>query len=63
MKADPKADAGAVPKSSPKKLIIMIAGVLRAFAAQGISHVQLVVDPITLASLDALAPVLEALDH
>jgi hypothetical protein len=40
-----------------------IAGVLRAFAAQGISHVQLVVDPITLASLDALAPVLEALDR
>jgi alkanesulfonate monooxygenase SsuD/methylene tetrahydromethanopterin reductase-like flavin-dependent oxidoreductase (luciferase family) len=40
-----------------------IADVLRAFAAQGISHVQLVVDPITLASLDALAPVLEALDR
>jgi alkanesulfonate monooxygenase SsuD/methylene tetrahydromethanopterin reductase-like flavin-dependent oxidoreductase (luciferase family) len=40
-----------------------IADVLRAFAAEGISHVQLVVDPITLASLDALAPVLEALDR
>ncbi len=40
-----------------------IAGVLRAFAAEGIAHVQLVVDPITLASLDALAPVLEALDR
>ena len=40
-----------------------IAGVLRAFAAMGISHVQLVVDPITLASLDALAPVLEVLDR
>jgi alkanesulfonate monooxygenase SsuD/methylene tetrahydromethanopterin reductase-like flavin-dependent oxidoreductase (luciferase family) len=40
-----------------------IADVLRAFAAQGISHVQLVADPITLASLDALAPVLEALDR
>lgn len=40
-----------------------IATVLRAFAAEGISHVQLVVDPITLASLDALAPVLEALDR
>jgi alkanesulfonate monooxygenase SsuD/methylene tetrahydromethanopterin reductase-like flavin-dependent oxidoreductase (luciferase family) len=39
-----------------------IAGILRAFADEGISHVQLVVDPITLASLDALAPVLEALD-
>lgn len=40
-----------------------IAAILRAFAAEGISHVQLVVDPITLASLDALAPVLELLDR
>jgi len=40
-----------------------IAAMLRAFAAEGIGHVQLVVDPITLASLDALAPVLEALDR
>jgi alkanesulfonate monooxygenase SsuD/methylene tetrahydromethanopterin reductase-like flavin-dependent oxidoreductase (luciferase family) len=40
-----------------------IAATLRAFVAQGIAHVQLVVDPITLASLDALAPVLEELDR
>jgi alkanesulfonate monooxygenase SsuD/methylene tetrahydromethanopterin reductase-like flavin-dependent oxidoreductase (luciferase family) len=40
-----------------------IAAALRAFAAEGIAHVQLVVDPITLASLDALAPVLEDLDR
>ncbi len=40
-----------------------IAGALRAFADEGISHVQLVVDPITLASLDELAAVLEALDR
>ena len=40
-----------------------IATLLRAFAAEGIAHVQLVVDPITLASLDALAPVLEDLDR
>ena len=40
-----------------------IAAVLRAIAAEGIAHVQLVVDPITLASLDALAPVLEDLDR
>ena len=33
------------------------------FAAEGIGHVQLVVDPITLRSLDALAPVLEELDR
>ncbi len=40
-----------------------IAATLRAFAAEGIAHVQLVVDPITLASLDALVPVLEELDR
>jgi alkanesulfonate monooxygenase SsuD/methylene tetrahydromethanopterin reductase-like flavin-dependent oxidoreductase (luciferase family) len=40
-----------------------IAATLRAFAAEGIAHVQLVVDPITLASLDALASVLELLDR
>jgi alkanesulfonate monooxygenase SsuD/methylene tetrahydromethanopterin reductase-like flavin-dependent oxidoreductase (luciferase family) len=40
-----------------------IAASLRTFAAEGIAHVQLVVDPITLASLDALAPVLEDLDR
>ncbi len=40
-----------------------IASTLRALAAEGIGHAQLVVDPITLASLDALAPVLEDLDR
>lgn len=35
-----------------------IARELRAFAAAGISHVQLVLDPITLESIEALAPVL-----
>jgi alkanesulfonate monooxygenase SsuD/methylene tetrahydromethanopterin reductase-like flavin-dependent oxidoreductase (luciferase family) len=40
-----------------------IAYILCKFAAEEISHVQLVVDPITLASLDALAPVLEILDR
>jgi probable F420-dependent oxidoreductase len=38
-----------------------IAEELRAYARLGIAEVQLVVDPITLASIDALAPVLEAL--
>ncbi len=36
---------------------------LRAYARQGIGHVQLVVDPITEASVAALAPVLELLDR
>jgi alkanesulfonate monooxygenase SsuD/methylene tetrahydromethanopterin reductase-like flavin-dependent oxidoreductase (luciferase family) len=40
-----------------------MADTLRAFAREGISHVQLVLDPITLASLEAFAPVLELLDR
>ena len=39
-----------------------IADGLRAYAREGIGHVQLVVDPITEASVAALAPVLERLD-
>jgi probable F420-dependent oxidoreductase len=40
-----------------------IADGLRAYAREGIGHVQLVVDPITEASVAALAPVLELLDR
>ena len=36
---------------------------LRAFATEGIGHVQLVLDPITLDSIKALAPVLDELDR
>jgi probable F420-dependent oxidoreductase len=36
---------------------------LRAFAAEGISHVQLVVDPITVDSIERLGSVLQALDR
>ncbi len=39
-----------------------IAAELRRYAAEGIGHVQLVLDPITPASIDALAPVLAELD-
>jgi alkanesulfonate monooxygenase SsuD/methylene tetrahydromethanopterin reductase-like flavin-dependent oxidoreductase (luciferase family) len=39
-----------------------IADGLRAYERQGINHVQLVIDPITEASLEALGPVLENLD-
>jgi probable F420-dependent oxidoreductase len=39
-----------------------IADGLRAFAALGIGHVQLVVDPITRTSIEQLAPVLALLD-
>jgi alkanesulfonate monooxygenase SsuD/methylene tetrahydromethanopterin reductase-like flavin-dependent oxidoreductase (luciferase family) len=38
-----------------------IAAALLAYARLGVTEVQLVVDPITEASIDALAPVLEAL--
>jgi len=39
-----------------------MADALRAFAAAGIAHVQLVLDPITVDSIEALGPVLEHLD-
>ena len=47
------------PISGPPEVI---AERLRAFAGAGITHVQLVVDPITAASVEALGAVLELLD-
>jgi probable F420-dependent oxidoreductase len=41
----------------------VMAETLRAYAREGIGHVQLVVDPITEASVAALAPMLELLDR
>jgi len=41
----------------------VMADELRAYARQGIGEVQLVLDPITLASLEEFAPVLELLDR
>ena len=40
-----------------------IAETLAALAREGIGHVQLVIDPVTPAGVEALAPVLEALDQ
>lgn len=40
-----------------------MAEVLRAYAAQGIGQVQLVMDPITRRSIEAFAPVLRLLDQ
>jgi alkanesulfonate monooxygenase SsuD/methylene tetrahydromethanopterin reductase-like flavin-dependent oxidoreductase (luciferase family) len=40
----------------------VIAEGLRAYARVGIGHVQLVIDPITSSSLEAMAPVLDRLD-
>ena len=45
-------------RGSPEQL----AASLRAFADAGLSHVQLVVDPIDAGGIEALAPVLELLD-
>jgi len=53
--ARPKAEA--IP-GDPETL----AATLRAFAAEGISHVQLVLDPITADSIRALAPALALFD-
>ena len=39
-----------------------LAEALRAYAREGIGHVQVVLDPITLASLEEFAAVLERLD-
>jgi len=39
-----------------------LAATLRDYAALGIGHVQLVLDPITVGSIEALAPVLERLE-
>jgi alkanesulfonate monooxygenase SsuD/methylene tetrahydromethanopterin reductase-like flavin-dependent oxidoreductase (luciferase family) len=40
-----------------------MASALRQYAAAGIGHVQLVLDPITLAAIEEFAPVLEILDR
>jgi alkanesulfonate monooxygenase SsuD/methylene tetrahydromethanopterin reductase-like flavin-dependent oxidoreductase (luciferase family) len=40
-----------------------LAATLRAFADEGIDHVQLVVDPITVGSIERLGATLEALDQ
>ena len=54
-----EASAVAAPlRGSPE----VIADELRAYAREGIGHVQLIVEPMTEASLEALAPVLENLD-
>jgi probable F420-dependent oxidoreductase len=42
---------------------VELAGALRQYAAAGISHVQLVLDPITVEAIEEFAPVLEELDR
>jgi probable F420-dependent oxidoreductase len=57
---------GAYSKEAPEPLTgspAEMAEVLRAYAAEGISHVQLVLDPITVESIRALEPVLRELER
>jgi probable F420-dependent oxidoreductase len=56
---DPAQRQVVTPLEGPAEVV---AAALRAYAREGIGHVQLVVDPITEASVAALAPVLELLD-
>ncbi len=59
-RAQSDSTAVAPPVEGPSDVI---AEALRGFAREGIGHVQLVIDPITPASLEALGPVLELLDR
>ena len=52
-------DPAAPPLEGPPE---QLAHALRGLAAEGIGHVQLVIDPVTPAGVAALAPLLEALD-
>jgi alkanesulfonate monooxygenase SsuD/methylene tetrahydromethanopterin reductase-like flavin-dependent oxidoreductase (luciferase family) len=53
------AEAPPAPLEGPPEVL---AERLRAFASEGIGHVQLVLDPITRRSIEAFAPVLRLLD-
>ena len=46
----------------PAVPVARLADMLRGLAVEGISHVQLVLDPITVSSIEALAPILAELD-
>jgi alkanesulfonate monooxygenase SsuD/methylene tetrahydromethanopterin reductase-like flavin-dependent oxidoreductase (luciferase family) len=56
--SDPSAPATSPLSGAPEQL----AATLRSFAAEGVAHVQLVLDPITPESVAALAPTLALLD-
>jgi alkanesulfonate monooxygenase SsuD/methylene tetrahydromethanopterin reductase-like flavin-dependent oxidoreductase (luciferase family) len=53
-------DQESAPLSGPPEAVALE---LRAYAAAGAAHVQLVLDPITTASIEALGPALEILDR
>jgi hypothetical protein len=41
----------------------VLAEALRAFAREGISHIQIAFEPMSLRSIEAFAPILELLDR
>ena len=55
----PPRETGPFLTGSPEELALT----LRAFAGEGISHVQIVLDPNTVESIELLAPTLEILDR
>jgi hypothetical protein len=59
LQGDYAQEGGPPLEGSPAEM----AETLRGFAREGIGHVQLVVDPITLESIQAMAPVLAELDR
>ncbi|MGZ6272505.1 MAG: LLM class flavin-dependent oxidoreductase, partial [Candidatus Limnocylindrales bacterium] len=58
LRGDPEGE-GTEPLSGDP---VALAANLREYAAMGVGHVQLVLDPITVGSIEALAPMLERLD-
>jgi hypothetical protein len=57
--------AGSIADPTPphRGTPVELASVLRGYAGAGVSHVQLVLDPITTASIAEFAPVFEILDR
>jgi alkanesulfonate monooxygenase SsuD/methylene tetrahydromethanopterin reductase-like flavin-dependent oxidoreductase (luciferase family) len=60
VQGDPDARQSVTPLIGPPDVL---AAAFRAYADAGISHLQLVLDPITLTSIEELVPVLELLDR
>jgi probable F420-dependent oxidoreductase len=60
LQGDPDARQSVAPLSGPPEVL---AAAFRAYAAAGISHLQLVLDPITMAAIEELAPVLDLLER
>ncbi len=61
MEAEPVARRGSSPEQVPPVRPAELAGHLQGLAAEGIAHVQLVVDPITTRSIERLGPSLQGL--